>query len=51
MQQNITAEHSQVIASFSDKGKSLGSSSAEVLACSRQGDSLINNAAGIAIAR
>ena len=51
MQQNITAEQSQVMASFSDKGKSLGSSSVEVLACSRQGDSLINNAAGIAIAR
>ena len=48
MQQNITAEHNQVMTSFSDKGKSLNSS-VEVLAASRQGDSLINNAAGIAI--
>jgi len=51
MQQNITAEQSQVMASFSDKGKSLGSSSTEVLACSRQGDSLMNSAAGMAINR
>ena len=47
----ITAEQIQTITSFSERGKSLGSSTVEILACSRQGDSLMNNAAGMAIAK
>ena len=43
------AEQIQKITSFSERGTSLFSCSGEIRACSRHGDSLINNAAGMAI--